>query len=575
MSFTNAFTCVERGIHWVATRHLAPRKSVRSYILGAVILILALTAEGAACRACTGDFFDPDCEPGHEDREVWINGDVNHDGVLNFDDYDFRWKLNSGLVVVADKDEMESVYNITKPDHALRRKIRLWTGDGKPLFLARSSTNLLLYSNEQPGLGEVEIFGASDQVQINPGVYWLQGGAASSIGCRADYLTVRGRADQTAPSDGINVTVIWVDLVGHTDPSEAILSPPYCDGYQSIVDMIGTDLLGVHGLDYSTTSSGPFGDLGPGGDPWEIYGVMEYLGMIHPHDLAFPYDNMPTNFVEGRTAIADFGFIFRRFVSFRWYWNGRSAHMGCEEGDNQPDDSQPGPQDVTPDLLENPWGPDWLIISDLDAPTNTVRQFGIGPNYPQYSFGHTRDNFLEHVVFNFVPRTPERCSKRLPAFFSSDAAMAYDDLAVFIFEPPNGPGTRNVARSNANLPNLNLNLPANAPVMTSANNLKDHSMVIINVLPDDEFTVIHAEGHDLVGEFRFGQDGGGLKFLLPVKVKRTDESLNFSNIQEARLFWYFNEYWATSPPAYTLYLGNDSAAPPPITQIGGFEMRSP
>jgi len=263
-------------------------------------------------------------------------------------------------------------------------------------------------------------------VALDPGTYWLKGGADASTSVRGDELKVRVD-DSNAPfEDDLKATVIWAGISGK---NSGLRSPnPVYDGSDAITNKMGHTQLGV----VRSTAQSEDTDK-------TVRGNIEVRGTLSPNDLTqTAFDRKLTDgFQDGTPASADFGFIFRRFATAKIYNNGQAAVV--KQYDNASDDSFHDFQDVNPDL--DAGSP---LIVDGDGPTAKVSS--------AVFFKHVRDNFDEHIAFVFQAGAPaERVSENLQWAFSGDVALDYNNKAVFIRSAPNGSGDINVVKVGSHL----------------------------------------------------------------------------------------------------------------------------
>lgn len=165
-------------------------------------------------------------------------------------------------------------------------------------------------------------------------------------------------------------------------------------------------------------------------------------------------ERLPVNFVDGKgadvegnvgnPATADFGFIFRRFVDQFAYVNGVTRDKELRKDKDKlsfqakgHDDSDRAFQDIHPDDPNPKDAGKALVIIDCDAPNSITKD-------PAFFFNN-RTNFREYIVFNYLKKSPERCSSKLKWAFSSDTALGgkslfgdeEDGKTIFIFGLPN------------------------------------------------------------------------------------------------------------------------------------------
>src|SRR5262249_15759860 len=159
--------------------------------------------------------------------------------------------------------------------------------------------------------------------------------------------------------------------------------------------------------------------------------------------------------------------------------------------DNQSDDSDRIFQDVNPDLDAGN-----LRIIDGDGPTARVSPAN------SVFFGHTRDNFDEHIAFVFQKGISQRSSENLQSAFSGDVALSYDNKAVFIRSAPNGGGDINVVKVGSHLPNVNLGIAA--PVLQRASTAAGDRVITRN-----QDVVVTLVGTNLIGDVFLVKAGRG------------------------------------------------------------------
>jgi hypothetical protein len=421
----------------------------------------------------------------------------------------------------------------TEPARRREIRIRRLLGDGK-VRVQRSSNHLELYSAPTGGTEE---FGGNDEVALDPGTYWLQGGADASTSVRGDELKVRVD-DTNAPfEDDLKATVIWADISAKNSGSRS--ANPIYDGAAAIQKLMGNTDLGVVRAAQQSRE----------GQKW-VNGNIEVQGTLSPNDLtqnAFD-QQLTSGFHDGSPASADFGFIFRRFATLRIYTNGQATVV--QQMDNQSDDSDRIFQDVNPDLDAGN-----LRIIDGDGPTARVSPAN------SVFFGHTRDNFDEHIAFVFQKGISERVSENLQWAFSGDVALSYDNKAVFIRSAPNGGGDINVVKVGSHLPNVNLGIAA--PVLQRASTAAGDRVITRN-----QDVVVTLVGTNLIGDVflvKAGRGGAEVKAKL-VQVKETDPANHVSDLTEIRAT--FNTDLAAGG-GYKLEIRNAAGT----DAVGGFKIR--
>ncbi len=467
----------------------------------------------------------------HFEGTVDIDADIDRDGTVENNDEDEDREESVGTVVIADK---EGVYS--DPDEPAKRRaivLRRNSGTGN-IRVKRNSGNLKLYD---AATGGAEKFGGNDEVALAAGTYHLQGGPTPSTNVRDHHLKVREDADAAAYVDQINVTVLWVEISGDADPTHKFSPSSIYAGRTAAVNFAGGEDLGVQVNGTTAT---------------KVHGVVELQGDIKPSDLHFdrkitdgwtqPDDVLPAP--VNVAAKAEFGFIFRRIEDVDIYANGNGTSIQHEDSY----DDGPAPfQDVDPAKSASE-----LLIFDIDGPTVTVTTTG-------GFFKHTRDNFTEHLVFNFHKEVPERCSKKLQWAFTGDTDLAYDDTAVYIFDEANDGNGANEVFVGSNLANTSINL-ANAPDMVTA--LTDPGGD--KQIKRGQDVVIKVTGTHLVGAFTL-EKGGTVISAKKVQVKRTDAAKNLSDLTEAKVTFNTNQ---AASAGWTLRVVNDKGN----DTIGGFEI---
>jgi hypothetical protein len=216
---------------------------------------------------------------------------------------------------------------------------------------------------------------------------------------------------------------------------------------------------------------------------------------------------------------------------------------------NTPDDSKPKFQDVNPD-------------TDLTEGSLIVDGDGPGANLGQYNSVHIRDNFRQHVVFNYLSKTPERVSSRTDWMNSLDFAYDYNNRAVFIYGRANDGDTVNEVRAGTHLRSLALNIPKavlrDAYVTAPANrNIKTNQLVTVTV-----------KGANLVGAVQLRKiGGGGVIPAIATQVRLTDERANYSDLTEARV-----RFLVPAPATNDQYELVFVSAAGESNAIGGFRM---
>ena len=399
------------------------------------------TAEDFPVR-CEGNLVPP---PGGEgEPPYWrakiamldLDADIDRDGTVEDNSEDENPEESVGTIVIADKEEVYS-----DPDEpAQRREIVLRRHDQRAdkIRLKRSSSRLRVYDAQTGG---TEQFGEEDEVALSAGTYWLQGGEEPSQGIRQDFLKIRDDKDAADYVDQINVTVLWVNIVGRN--VDWFKPDPVYDGEPNIRTVNGHTKLGAR----RSTKGSQHGD-------WCVTGNFEADGWILPFDLDWrnAFDQPITSGFsrtedeENPVAKADFGFTFRRILtSGKIYTDGldlRKTHT------NKKDDSERAFQDVDPDREED------VMVGDGDGPVVAVHI----PLLWIPEFGHIRYNFLEHVVFYFHKGEPERCSEKLKWAVSQDAGHDAAGAAVFVRGKPNDGDEVNEVIVGKHLESLELNL---------------------------------------------------------------------------------------------------------------------
>ncbi len=422
-------------------------------------------------------------------RRVQIRADVNRDGNLDGTDDSETLKLNSGTVVIADK---EGVYADTglqvggtqyiPAEKALRREIKFLGAD---VVAKRSSARVRLF--DAATAGTEQAFDGNSEVKLKKDTsYWLQGGTDPSPGVRQDWLKVKEDAGggTYAAGDQLNITVLWVNI------STRITGPrtgkPLFDGYDTVTTRFGQPNLGVQRSAAGSTEGTK-----------AAFAAIEIQGSILPKDFSLPGVTFPVGFVAGtapdKTNVngtptkATLGFVFRRYRNFKGYINGMTAADEIKSYD----DSVRLFQDVTPDT-----DPDSnLLIIDFDGPGGAL--------FPLFVYAQQqRNNFWEHIVFYWGNSTkPERVTKRIVWASTIDFMLDFNLKAVFLYDAPNGIGARNKLLGDTQLASLDVAFP-NAPNMTVANNAAGNKDLKNKTTID-----IIIDGTDLIGQVTLRKAG--------------------------------------------------------------------
>jgi len=360
---------------------------------------------------------------------VTIRADINRDGKVDDKD-DIRDangvadKVKYGTIVIANKN---NVYADPK-EPALRREIQLSNTIGK-VRIKRNSENLKLYDAQIAG-NEIA-FGEENEtigLAVNKS-YWLQGGDASSTNVQKDWLEVRPNIQNSIAQDKLTVTVVWVEI---SAINTGKLYPITIYGKRDyVVKLIDTDDLGLQrGPDKGTV------------DPRSVRAAMQTLGFVYPADIK--HDSFKKTITSGIKDsgydknnnkriqnAAEFGFLFRRFVTSKYYLNGND--IPYLEYEDRIDDAREAIMDLSPmldkDEMSITFGKD--LIFDADAPDATVAS-----KVKQF-FLSRRANYIQHVVFSYASLIPERCSKKLKTGLSIDIALNQSGRASYVINKAN------------------------------------------------------------------------------------------------------------------------------------------
>ena len=486
--------------------------------------------------------------------EASISTDLNRDGKVNNDDDTAKLKLEFGTILIRNKDK---VYGDAK-EPARRRevKVALKGGAKGKIVIERGAdkdklkdikgaeeklkSNLQLFDKKAEGK---ELFGKIDSVTLEPGTYWLQGGAEASAVVRDQFLKVRLDQPKAVAADRINATVLWVDLDVSADPSEPMPTQDIYTGYDEIFKQTGLKNLGVHRTAFGSTADGPYA----------ARGIIRFTGVISPK--TYDYGNVPTGFrggggtKEGFPARADFGFVFRRFVSYRWYNFGSSEPFGKE--DDHLDDNGLPFQDVKPRFNK---AKDRLFITDVDAPSCPVNS--------DFHSTHIRDNFVEYVVFNWEPKTPERTSEKVLWAFSADVHMGTLLEGLFIFEPPNQKdGKTNILKIGSNLKSLDVGV--------SKASIKEayHKDVNNKTLKFKELSGLTVKGENLIGRAYLIKDK--VKLTGDAQAVETDPKTSFSDLKQLKVVFEPSKEKGAKGKGFGLFIENAAGK---SNIIDGFEI---
>ena len=463
------------------------------------------------------------CQAEFDVTVIDIDADIDRDGQVEDNDEDEQGEESVGTLVIRDEDNVYS-----DPDEpAQRREIVVRQVRTR---VRRSSNRLRLFNAK---VGGAELYGNQEEIALEPGSYWLQGGADASGRVRDQSLRARADDDNAAFVDQINVTVLWVQISGRN--SGSIIASPLFDGRSNAVDNRGHDKLGVQ----RSTGAGADGEN-------RVRGSINVIGEIEPNDLSFDVD-ITSGFVDGNDSLnagfparADFGFIFRRIEDVKIYANGQGTVVQREDGN---DDSLRDFQDVDPDR-----DGDKLLVVDIDGPTATVNS--------TVHFRHVRENFVEHTVFNFESRKPERCSKKLKWAFSSDVGLGFDNKAVFVRSAPNDGDSINEVKSGSHLASLDIGLVK--AVLTSAQTAAGDKRI-----KRGQDVVVTVKGTNLIGRFILKKGATEIRAKL-VQVKETDATNHVSDLKEVRATFNTN---AGAGSGFELIVRNSAGD---SNAIGGF-----
>ncbi|MBI5360947.1 MAG: VCBS repeat-containing protein [Planctomycetes bacterium] len=459
-----------------------------------------------------------------------LDTDIDRDGlVTNADELD---EVSQGTIVIANKEEVYA----DPVEPARRREVVLKLVAPKDsgitkAKITRSSDKVKLFDAPKNGN---ELFGNVNVVYLAPSPlsYWLEGGAGASLGVRKDSLTAE--APDESVKDEFAITVIWVDISGNANSATILRKPPIYDGEQNTINITGHNNLGVH----ANTTPAFSGKM--------IHGCIEIKGSILPNDTnQNSWNKKITNgFIDGtiqQLAKANFGFIFRRFATYKQYINGKETTGNKTD---RTDDSFRDWQDVDPDKEKNE-----VLIIDSDGPSMKI--------VADAFFRHVRYDFIEYNVFNYENQRPERCSEKLEWAFSGDAGTNYDGKIVFIRDKQNNNDANDINEVvvGKHIANLNIGIPkAN---LTDAKTAAGDKKIIRNTSIEVTIT-----GTDLCGEFILTNGVTEIK-ALSVKVKAIGD---FSDTTEAKAV--FN---TTGPvgPGYKLMIRNEAGD---SNEIAGFEV---
>lgn len=475
--------------------------------------------------------------------------------VENSSNDDLREESVGGLLI-ADKD---GVYNKppqgAKPEdmesqRARRRELKVKADTGvNKVIIQRTASNVRLFTtkaNDEPG--DTEITFNANEAEVNPnGTYWMQGGDTPSASVRSTLLKAKPKGAAQFV-DTVALTVLWVELSGHTGVTDNITSGTPYEHHAASTTYLGSTKRGVH--------------PNTGGEPTWNHGIIEIQGAIQPTNIRSYDPNAPTlthGFVDGGNAnppvrsSAAYGFVFHRDVDAKRYNNGLNesvTEMGVPALQRGIDDSLDIYQDTNPDDLNGK-----TVIIDIDAPNNVI----FPDAFPFGYAGHMRSNFKEWVSFTLISGKPERCSPRLDWSWTGDMALNTSQSWSYIYDRANNAAATNEVRSNHQLNSLEVGVPA--PTITDAN-VVGAANGMGKILPAQAGFSIRITGTNLMGKVTLKGAGDVVLTASIVRVKETDAAARYSDLTEVVAYFDIQPI----PGQYTLQISN-AATPNPIGSI--------